>query len=421
MEKLYFLGKSGFSRSCSMFSSGSFNTWWNKTNRQIKMVTNHARKWSSRRIISRIRIILSIDFYNKIFQLYLFIRFSYLKMTRAKQCLRIHRNVVHCTWSLSPFDLNLFEQELRFDDLNYENLGGNQFFSQILCWGVRNMKTFMLSDIDCPQVVFEVGGQQIESTIIKNAKKTPNFDKPLLFLDVLLPKEDLYTPPMNIKVRDHRSFGRKPIVGYHIIKSLETFRCDPKKPSLTLMQTSSISHVSSEIFCLFLIFRNAHWWSFENECCHGSAKEETSEKGKFFCNKRYSSYFPQKFHLSKSQNQSSIDTKPTEDEIKLVDKKTMKKRIKTFLKKHQLSHSPMKTESKLSQIQKLILKSHQSYQGLLSNEVRLSHFTSPYSLLICQTIPEDDIDWWSKYYASKGQSDKCGTYLDKHYETLTVN
>ena len=43
----------------------------------------------------------------------------------------------------------------------------------------------MLSDVDCPQVVFEVGGHQIESTTIKNTKKMPNFDKPLLFLDVV--------------------------------------------------------------------------------------------------------------------------------------------------------------------------------------------------------------------------------------------
>ena len=47
------------------------------------------------------------------------------------------------------------------------------------------MKTFFLADVDCPQVIFEVGDQQIESTIITNMKKTPNFDKPLLFLDVV--------------------------------------------------------------------------------------------------------------------------------------------------------------------------------------------------------------------------------------------
>ena len=32
---------------------------------------------------------------------------------------------------------------------------------------------------------------------------------------------------MNIKVRDNRQFGRKPVVGTNVIKSLEPFRCDP--------------------------------------------------------------------------------------------------------------------------------------------------------------------------------------------------
>ena len=43
----------------------------------------------------------------------------------------------------------------------------------------------------------------------------------------MLPKEELYTPPLNIRVRDNRQFGRKPMVGVHIVKSLEIFRCDP--------------------------------------------------------------------------------------------------------------------------------------------------------------------------------------------------
>ena len=30
---------------------------------------------------------------------------------------------------------------------------------------------------------------------------------------------------MNIKVRDNRSFGRRPIVGVHCIKSLQPYRC----------------------------------------------------------------------------------------------------------------------------------------------------------------------------------------------------
>lgn len=34
-------------------------------------------------------------------------------------------------------------------------------------------------------------------------------------------------PPLNIRVRDHRQFGRKPTVGLHVLKSLEKFRVNP--------------------------------------------------------------------------------------------------------------------------------------------------------------------------------------------------
>lgn len=40
----------------------------------------------------------------------------------------------------------------------------------------------------------------------------------------MIPKEEMYIPPMNINVLDHRHFGRKPIVGVHVIKSLSKFR-----------------------------------------------------------------------------------------------------------------------------------------------------------------------------------------------------
>ena len=46
----------------------------------------------------------------------------------------------------------------------------------------------------------------------------------------MLPKEELYTPPLNVRVRDNRQFGRKPMVGVHVIKSLELFRREPLKP-----------------------------------------------------------------------------------------------------------------------------------------------------------------------------------------------
>ena len=42
-----------------------------------------------------------------------------------------------------------------------------------------------------------------------------------------LPKEELYTPPLNIRILDKRSFGRMPLVGTHVIKSLKDFHVEP--------------------------------------------------------------------------------------------------------------------------------------------------------------------------------------------------
>ncbi|CAF4203893.1 unnamed protein product [Didymodactylos carnosus] len=177
---------------------------------------------------------------------------------------------------------------------------------EILSWGVRNMKTYMLSDVENPQVVFEVGGREIESSIVRNSKQAPNFDNPLLFIDAMLPKEDIYAPPMNIKVRDHRSFGRTPVVGIHVIKSLQKFRIDPTAPALTIMETTLEPK------------KEAHLTS----------------PGDFVLN---------------------------------LEKKTKKK---------------LKDKSK--------------------------------------TVAEEDIDWWSKYYASMGDLGKSGSYLQRGHETISI-
>ncbi|CAB1341784.1 unnamed protein product, partial [Coregonus sp. 'balchen'] len=69
----------------------------------------------------------------------------------------------------------------------------------------------------------ECGGEVVQTAVIKNIKKNPNFPGSVLFFK-LLPKEEMYTPPIVLKVIDHRPFGRKPIVGQCTIYSLEEFR-----------------------------------------------------------------------------------------------------------------------------------------------------------------------------------------------------
>lgn len=54
-----------------------------------------------------------------------------------------------------------------------------------MCWGVRNMRKFQLASVTSPSIEFEVGGHVLSSKVIKNTKRNPNFDEPLLFFDIV--------------------------------------------------------------------------------------------------------------------------------------------------------------------------------------------------------------------------------------------
>ena len=47
------------------------------------------------------------------------------------------------------------------------------------------MKTFQLSDVENPQIIFECGQHKLETEIMKNVKQNPNFSKPNLFFDIV--------------------------------------------------------------------------------------------------------------------------------------------------------------------------------------------------------------------------------------------
>nr|XP_020479932.1 dysferlin isoform X3 [Monopterus albus] len=196
---------------------------------------------------------------------------------------------------------------------------------EILAWGVRNLKSFQLASVTSPSLQVECGGAMVQSCVIRGVKKKPNFDINTLILDVRLPREELYMPPIIIKVIDNRQFGRKPVVGQCTIRSLEEYRCNPED-----------DHAAA-------------------------AKEEEGWRREM----------P---HLMSEEVFIDIG-----DEEPLV--------------------------------------TDQLADGASSAIINLSASSSS---LHMQPWGEDFMDWWSKFYASTGEKNKCGTYLERGFDTLTV-
>lgn len=80
----------------------------------------------------------------------------------------------------------------------------------------------------------------------------------------------------------------------------------------------------------------------------------------------------------------------SETEVTVPDRKSMRKRMKHFLKKHKGSGTPMKPESKLSKIQKSMMgKHHQHYESVpLLEEVRPAGLHLP-TADTCSSFPAD--------------------------------
>ncbi|XP_033881789.3 myoferlin isoform X2 [Acipenser ruthenus] len=182
---------------------------------------------------------------------------------------------------------------------------------EILTWGLRNMKNFQLAAVSSPSLIVEFGGEVVQSAVIKNIRKNPNFPGSVLFFKVLLPKEEMYTPPIVIKVIDHRPFGRKPIVGQCTIDSLEVFRCDPYTTRAEVAMSSKVALMAA----------------------------------------------------------------PRDVAIDMEDRRPLLETQRDFGLKDAVTQAEREKET---------------------------------------------VDWWSKFYSSLGEHEKCGPYLQKGYDTLKI-
>ncbi|XP_049445178.1 otoferlin isoform X2 [Epinephelus fuscoguttatus] len=94
---------------------------------------------------------------------------------------------------------------------------------EVLFWGLRDLKRINLAQVDRPRVDIECAGRGVQSVLIQNYKKNPNFSTLVKWFEVDLPENELLHPPLNIRVVDCRAFGRYILVGSHAVTSLRRF------------------------------------------------------------------------------------------------------------------------------------------------------------------------------------------------------
>uniref|UniRef100_UPI0035900243 otoferlin-like isoform X2 n=1 Tax=Myxine glutinosa TaxID=7769 RepID=UPI0035900243 len=99
---------------------------------------------------------------------------------------------------------------------------------EVLFWGLRDLKRIHLSSVEMPRVDIECAGKGVQSATIINFKKNPNFSVLMKFFEVDLPEDEIFHPPLNIRVVDSRSFGRNTLVGSHAVSCLKKFIFRPQ-------------------------------------------------------------------------------------------------------------------------------------------------------------------------------------------------
>ncbi|XP_016351775.1 otoferlin isoform X2 [Sinocyclocheilus anshuiensis] len=98
---------------------------------------------------------------------------------------------------------------------------------EVLFWGLRDLKRINLAQVDRPRVDIECAGKGVQSALIQNYKKNPNFSTLVKWFEVDLPENELLHPPLNIRVVDCRAFGRFTLVGSYAVTSLRKFIYNP--------------------------------------------------------------------------------------------------------------------------------------------------------------------------------------------------
>ncbi|KAF0023605.1 hypothetical protein F2P81_024235 [Scophthalmus maximus] len=215
---------------------------------------------------------------------------------------------------------------------------------EVLFWGLRDLKRINLAQVDRPRVDIECAGRGVQSALIQNYKKNPNFSTLVKWFEVDLPENELLHPPLNIRVVDCRAFGRYILVGSHAVTSLRRFIYSaPDK-------TSNNWATAAKLMNGYMVLTN------------GGSQPRSSP-----------SLSPRTF------------SRPAGDLIVNMDSEPLVRKMDTVVKLDAMSDAVVKVDMNEEESDKEKKKKKKKKKGGVEEE---------------DETDESVLDWWSKYFAS---------------------
>ncbi|XP_075315784.1 otoferlin isoform X8 [Odontesthes bonariensis] len=215
---------------------------------------------------------------------------------------------------------------------------------EVLFWGLRDLKRINLAQVDRPRVDIECAGRGVQSALIQNYKKNPNFSTLVKWFEVDLPENELLHPPLNIRVVDCRAFGRYTLVGSHAVTSLRRFIYS------TPDKTSNNWATAAKLMNGYMVLTNG-----------GSQP-----------------------HSSPSLSSRTF-SRPAGDIIVNLDGEPQIRKMDTVVKLEAMSDAVVKVDMNEEESDKDKKKKKKKKKGAIEEE---------------EETDERVLDWWSKYFAS---------------------
>ncbi|CAL8093929.1 unnamed protein product [Calicophoron daubneyi] len=98
-----------------------------------------------------------------------------------------------------------------------------RFRLEVMFWSMFGVVRQQLLPVKRPKVVLEIGGTKVESEIIQDLTKHRLFEQHLRVVDVFLPEDERYWPPLVMNSYDNRPFGLKVIIGSHTFANVRPY------------------------------------------------------------------------------------------------------------------------------------------------------------------------------------------------------